>query len=172
MSFSPVSSFMIVRFLLQVLPCGFPTRNNRLQGNQPIVFDEAHEVDIVVTLDDEDPLTAVSLLVRVLQDVQHVPLSDEEHDLLEADAAVSLQLLVFRVVPGELLQPIRVSPERVPSSHTFGAAGLCPFLCPPTLEFGVFWYETLIGEKCEFVAGFIDQSASVRVRRRSRRRNC
>jgi hypothetical protein len=99
MSFSPVSSFMIVRFLLQVLPRGFPTRNNRLQCNQPVIFDEGHEVDIIVTLDDEDPLTAVSLPVRVLQDVQHVPLSDEEHDLFESDAAVGLQhfMRVFRL---------------------------------------------------------------------------
>src|SRR6266576_506596 len=70
-SFSSASSFMIVRFLLQIPLRGLPTRNDRLQDNQPVVFDERHEVDIVVTLDDEDPLAAVSLLVRVFQDVEH-----------------------------------------------------------------------------------------------------
>jgi hypothetical protein len=38
---------------------------------------------------DEDPLTAISLLVRVFQDVQHVPLSEEEHDLFEAGVNVT-----------------------------------------------------------------------------------
>jgi hypothetical protein len=52
---------MSVWFLLQALLRRLPARNDRLQGNQPIVFDEGHEVDTVVTLDDEDPLTAVTL---------------------------------------------------------------------------------------------------------------
>ena len=46
-----------------------------------VVFDEWHEVDVIVALDDdEDPLAAITLLVRVFKDVQHVSLSDEEHD--------------------------------------------------------------------------------------------
>ena len=36
---------------------------------------------------------------------------------------------------------------------------LCLFLCPPTLEFGVIWYETLIREKRELMPGFIGPSA-------------
>jgi hypothetical protein len=36
-------------------------------------------------------------------------------------------------------------------------------LCPLTLEFDVFWYETLIREKSELMGGFIDPSASVRL---------
>jgi hypothetical protein len=94
---------MIVRLFLQVLLRGFATRNDRLQRNHLVVFDEWHQVHVIVTLDDEDSLTAISLLIRVFKDVQHVPLSDEEHDLLEAEVAVSLQLLVLRVVPGEIL---------------------------------------------------------------------
>jgi hypothetical protein len=53
---------------------------------------------VIVTLDDEDPLTTISLLIRVFKNVQHVSVSDEEHDLFEPDAAIGLQLLVFRVV--------------------------------------------------------------------------
>ena len=49
---------------------------------------------------------------------------------------------------------------------------LCPFLCPPRLEFDVFWYERLIGKKRELMAGFIGPSASVRLRLKSSRRNC
>ena len=85
---------MIVRLLLQVPPRGLSARNDCLQGNRFVVFDEGHEVQVIVTLDDEDPLSAISLLVRVFQDVQRVSLSDEEHDLFEPDAAVGLQLLV------------------------------------------------------------------------------
>jgi hypothetical protein len=94
---------MIVRLPVQVLLRGLATWNDRLQRDQPIVFDEWHEVHVIVPLDDEDPLTAVSLLIRVFKDVQHVSLSDEEHDLFEPDAAIGLQLLVCRVVPGEIL---------------------------------------------------------------------
>ena len=47
MSFSSASSFMIVRLFLQVLLCGFATRDDRLQGNQLVVFDEWHEVHVV-----------------------------------------------------------------------------------------------------------------------------
>src|ERR1700704_4927179 len=39
---------------------------------------------------------------------------------------------------------------------------LCPFLCPLTLEFGLFRYEMLIREKGELMAGFIDPTVSVR----------
>ena len=45
-----------------------------------------------------------------------------------------------------------------------------PFLCPLTLEFGVIWYKTLIRENRELASVFIGPSASVRLRRRSRRR--
>jgi hypothetical protein len=44
---------------------------------------------VIVTLDDEDPLTTISLLIRVFKNVQHVSVSDEEHDLFEPDAAFS-----------------------------------------------------------------------------------
>src|SRR6267154_785600 len=59
----------------------------------------------------------------------------------------------------------------VPVRHTLGAAELCLFLCPLTLEFGVFRYEKLIREKIGLMAGFIDPSALVPLGLRSRRRN-
>jgi hypothetical protein len=63
---------MLVRLPLQVRLRGLATWNDRLQRDQPIVFDEWHEVHVIVTLNDEDPLTAVSLLIRVFKDVHHV----------------------------------------------------------------------------------------------------
>jgi hypothetical protein len=54
---------MIVRLFLQVLLRGLATRNDRFQGNNLVVFDEWHKVHLLVALDDEDPLTAISLLV-------------------------------------------------------------------------------------------------------------
>jgi len=141
---------MIVRFLLQILLRGLPTRNDRLQDNQLVVFDEGHEVDIVVTLDDEDPLAAVSLLVRVFQDVEHVPLSEEEHDLFEPDAAVGPQLLVLRVIPGEIFHRSE-SIKNVCLLGTHLAQRIVPLLCPLMLEFGVFRYEMLIREKGELM---------------------
>jgi hypothetical protein len=44
----------------------------------------------------------------MFNDIQHVPLSDEEHDLFESDAAVDFQRLAFRVLPGENISPISV----------------------------------------------------------------
>jgi hypothetical protein len=64
---------MIVRLFLQVLLRGFATRDDRLQGNQLVVFHEWHEVHIIVTLDDEDPLIAIPLLIRVFKDVSTCP---------------------------------------------------------------------------------------------------
>jgi hypothetical protein len=74
---------MVVDLFRQVLLRGFTTRTDRLQCNQLVVLHEWHEGHVIVTPDDEDPLTAVSLLVRVFQDVQHVPLSGGEGDVLE-----------------------------------------------------------------------------------------
>ena len=120
---------------------------------------------------DEDPLTAIPLLIRVFQDVQHMSLSDEEHDLFEPDAAVGLQLLVLRVIPGEIFHRSESIKVCAFKAH-IRRSELCPFLCPLTLECGVFWYEMLIREKGELMAGFIGPSRSVRLSVRSRRRNC
>jgi hypothetical protein len=46
---------MIVGLFPQVLLRGLTTRNDRLQGNQLVIFDEWDEVDVIVALDDEDP---------------------------------------------------------------------------------------------------------------------
>jgi hypothetical protein len=51
---------MIVRLSLQVLLRSLATRNDRLQHNHLVVFDEWHQVHVIVTLDDEDPLTCGS----------------------------------------------------------------------------------------------------------------
>ncbi len=55
------------------------------------------------TLDDEDPLAAVSLLVRVFQNVQEVPLLDQEHTFFKPDGPLGLQLFVLRLFPSEVL---------------------------------------------------------------------
>jgi hypothetical protein len=51
-------------------------------------------------------------------------------------------------------------------------SNLCPFLCPPSLEFVVLWYEKSISGNCELMPGFIGPSQSVRLRTKSLRRNC
>ena len=68
-----------------------------------LVFDERHEVHVVLALDDEDALPGVAIGVRMFQDVEQVATLDVEDDLLEPDAALRPELRVLRVVPVEVL---------------------------------------------------------------------
>lgn len=68
-----------------------------------LVLDKRHEEPVVVALNHEDALTAVTVWVRVLQDVEQVAALDVEDDVLEPDAALRPELRVLRVVPVEVL---------------------------------------------------------------------
>jgi hypothetical protein len=103
--------------LRQVLLCRLPTGNDRLQDDQLVVFDEGNEVHVVVTLYDEDPLTAVSFLVGVFKDVQRMSSFDEEDDFLEPDGSLGLQCLVLRPSQVKYFTYLTV-PHRVPDEHT------------------------------------------------------
>lgn len=100
----------------------------------------ARKVHVVVTLDHEDALTAISLWVGLFKNIQHLSLSDEEHDLFEPDAAIGLQFLAFRVVPGEILHQFEGITSCALEAHVRDTSKLCPFLCPLTPENGVNWY--------------------------------
>jgi hypothetical protein len=71
-----------------------------------LVFDERHEVHVVIVANDEDALTGISFAVRVFQDLQEVAALDVEHDVLEPDAALLSQLGVLRVIPVEVLHEL------------------------------------------------------------------
>src|SRR5262245_22765851 len=101
-SFSSASSF-IVWLLTEVLLCCFTTRNDRFQEDRLLVFDERHQVHVVLALDDEDALVAVTPGVRVLQDIEQVASLDVEDNVFESDAALRPELRVLRVVPVEVL---------------------------------------------------------------------
>ena len=58
---------MVVRLLREVLLRGLPTRNDRLQEDRVLVLDERHQIDVILSADDENALAAVTLGVRVLQ---------------------------------------------------------------------------------------------------------
>ena len=51
-----------------------------------LVLDERDQVQVVLTLDDEDPLAGVTFGVRVLQDVEQVTTLDMESRLAAARA--------------------------------------------------------------------------------------
>src|SRR5713101_1683435 len=89
--------------LTEVLLRGLPTRDDRLQENRVLIFDERHQIHVVLSSDDENALAAVTLGVRVLQDIEQVASLDVEDDFFEPDAAIRLELRVLRVVPGEVL---------------------------------------------------------------------
>src|SRR5258708_544349 len=101
-SFSSASIF-IVGLLTEVLLRGLPTRNNRLQKDRVLVFNERHQAHVIVASDEEDALAAVTLGVRVLQDVEQVATLDVEDNVLEPDAPVRPESRVLRVVPREVL---------------------------------------------------------------------
>ena len=69
-----------------------------------LILDERHQIHIVLSSDDENPLAAVTLGVRVLQDIEQVASLDVEDDFFEPDAALRPELRVLRVVPVEVLQ--------------------------------------------------------------------
>jgi hypothetical protein len=79
----------------EVLLRRLTARDNRFQEHRELVFDERHEVYVVVPLDDEDALAPVTLWVRVLQDFEQVAALDVENDVLEPDAAIRLELRAF-----------------------------------------------------------------------------
>ena len=74
-----------------------------------LVLHERHQVHVVVASDDEDALAAVTLGVRVLQDIEQIASLDVEDDLFEPDAALRPELRVLRVVPVEELHHLQNS---------------------------------------------------------------
>ena len=67
-----------------------------------LVFDERHEVHVVLALDDEDALAGITVRVRMFQNVEQVAPLDMEDDVLEPDASLRSELRVLRVVPVEV----------------------------------------------------------------------
>jgi hypothetical protein len=51
-------------------------RNDRLQEDRLLVFDERHEVDVILALNDEDALANVAVGVRKFQDIGDVAALD------------------------------------------------------------------------------------------------
>jgi hypothetical protein len=52
--------------------CRLAAGDDRLQKHLPLIFDERHEIHILLSPDDEDPLAAVPLRVGMLDDVEHI----------------------------------------------------------------------------------------------------
>src|SRR4030095_7335586 len=97
--FSSASIFM--GLLTEVLLRGLPTRDDRLKEDRVLIFDERHQIHVVIAPDDEDALAAVTLGVPVLQDIEQVAALDVEDDVFRPDAALRPELRVLRVLPGE-----------------------------------------------------------------------
>ena len=53
----------------------------------------------LVHVDDEESRACVTLLIRMLQDVQDVSAFDVVHDLFKGDATFGSELLIFCGVP-------------------------------------------------------------------------
>ena len=59
--------------------------------------------ETIIATDNEDALSPIPLLVRVLDDVEQLPSLDVENDLLERYPAFRLQPSILLVVPGVVL---------------------------------------------------------------------
>src|SRR4029450_14012443 len=70
-SFSSASIF-IVGLFTEVLVRGLPARDDCLQEDRVLIFDERHQIHVVLAADAEDALAAVTRGVRVLQDIEQV----------------------------------------------------------------------------------------------------
>jgi hypothetical protein len=55
--------------------CGLPARDDRLQEHRVFVFDEWHEVHVLLATDHQDALAGVAVGVRMFQDVDKSPRS-------------------------------------------------------------------------------------------------
>jgi hypothetical protein len=65
----------MVGLLTEVLLRGLPTRDDPLQEDRVLVFDERHQVHVVLAPDDEDALAGITVGVRVIQNVEQSPRS-------------------------------------------------------------------------------------------------
>ena len=74
-------------------------------------------LDAVLSSDDENALAAVTLGVRVLQDIEQVASLDVEDDVFEPDAALRPELRVLRVVPVEVLHRLQNSTMCAHKAH-------------------------------------------------------
>ena len=54
-----------------------------------LILDKRHEVHVVLTPDDEDPLPGVTVGIRVFQNVEQIAALDVEDDVLEPDLAIA-----------------------------------------------------------------------------------
>src|SRR2546425_6975041 len=120
---------MVVGLLTQVLLRGLPTRNDRLEEDRVLVVDERPQVHVVLALDDEDALAAVTFGVRVREDIEQVATLDVKDDVLEPDAAIRPELRVLRVVPGEELHGPQNSTTCAHKAH-IGIGGSVPSSVP------------------------------------------
>jgi hypothetical protein len=77
-----------------------------------LVFDERHQVHVVLAPDDENALPGVTAGVRVLEDVEQIAL-DVEDDVLEPDAALRPELRVLRVSATSPLDPLAPSRQAI-----------------------------------------------------------
>ena len=60
-----------------------------------LILDERHQIHVVLSSDDENALAAVTLGVRVLQDIEQVASLDVEDDFFEPDARSALSFAFF-----------------------------------------------------------------------------
>ena len=65
----------------------------------------------------------------MFEDVEQVATLDMEDDVLEADAAVRLELRVLRVVQAKYFTANSVA-QCVPMRHTLASTRVCPAVCP------------------------------------------
>src|SRR5882672_7753277 len=103
--------------LTEVLLRGLPTRDDRLEEDRVLILDERHQIHVVLSSDDENALAAVTLGVRVLQDIEQVASLDVEDDFFEPDAALRPELRVLRVVPVEVLHRLQDSTMCAHKAH-------------------------------------------------------
>ena len=97
-----------------------------------IVFHERHQIHVVLSSDDENALAAVTLGVRMLQDIEQAAAFDVEDDLLEPDAALRPELRVLRVVPVEVLHRLQSSTMCARKAHV-GVGPSVPKRGPKTI---------------------------------------
>src|SRR3989304_1200871 len=95
-------------FLKVPLGC-LSTWNDGLENHFILRLHERRQVGVAPDVHYENPLPSVSILVRVLQNVQHVAAFNMKYNLLEGNPAPRSQPLVFLNVPREVLHDLSLA---------------------------------------------------------------
>src|SRR4030095_2037995 len=110
--------------LTEVLLRGLPTRDDRLQEDRVLILDERHQIHVVLSSDDANALAAVTLGVRMLQDIDRSPRPMWKTISSNPMPRSVLSFAFFASSQSKYFTAYRIA-RCVPIRHTLASSGVC-----------------------------------------------